>query len=139
MNAFVGFGTVEDFIEEMKQHYPCEPVRVDTIVIHGKPDPKYGIRIDTSGVMLALNAGDEILYAFIPVARVQWMGNTSLTRDEEEADRRTLEVYRRIVERLRSLGIETRKGVYSFPQEMRLVMAEARFLKGETRGSLEAA
>ncbi|MBU0610229.1 MAG: hypothetical protein KKI08_20260 [Armatimonadetes bacterium] len=97
-------------------------VRVETLHLPGAPG-EYGIRLDRFGVMVSARVGGEVRYAWVVIGSQQRLYDTVMS--DKEVPGRTEAAYHQIVTWLQGQGFETRHGSYSFPVDLRLMVAAA--------------
>jgi hypothetical protein len=118
---YAGFGTLEQLVEDLRQDN-IQQVRVETLHLPGAPGD-YGIRLDRFGVMVSARVDGEVRYAWVVVGSQQRLYDTAMS--DKDVPGRTEAAYAQIVGWLREQGFETRHGSYSFPVDLRLMVAAA--------------
>ena len=124
---YAGFGTLEQLVEDLKQD-GARQVRVDHLHIPGAPG-EYGVRLDRFGVMVSARVDGEVRYAWLVIGGQQRLCDTVMSG--QEVPRQTEAAYRQIVAWLQEQGLETRHGSYSFPVDLRLMVAAAECIERE--------
>ena len=118
---YVGFGTLEELVEDLQKDH-VHQVRVDRICLPGSPG-SYGVQLDRFGVMVSARVGREVRYAWIVTGGQQRLADTVMSGQDVPA--RTEAAHDRSVAWLHEQGFETRRGSYSFPTNLRLMVAVA--------------
>jgi len=118
---YVGFGTLEQLVEDLKED-GIRLARVETLHLPGAPG-EYGIRLDRFGVMVSARADGEVRYAWVVVGSQQRLYDTVMS--DKDVPGRTEAAYHQIIGWLREQGFEARHGSYSFPVDLRLMVAAA--------------
>ena len=118
---YVGFGTLEQLVGDLAQD-GIHQVRVDHIHLPGTPG-EYGVRLDRFGVMVSARADGEVRYAWVLVGGQQRLYDTVMS--DKEVPGRTEAAYHQIVAWLQEQGFQARHGSYSFPVDLRLMVATA--------------
>jgi hypothetical protein len=124
---YAGFGTLEQLVEDLQQD-GVRQVRVDHLHIPGAPG-EYGVRLDRFGVMVSVRVDGEVRYAWLVIGGQQRLCDTVMSG--QEVPDRTEAAYRQIVAWLQGQGLETRRGSYSFPADLRLMVAAAECIERE--------
>lgn len=127
MTAYAGFGALEQLVDDL-QRDEVRQVRVDHLHIPGAPG-EYGVRLDRFGVMASARVDEEVRYAWVIVGGQQRLCDTVMSG--QEVPDRTEAAYRQIVAWLQGQGLETRHGSYSFPVDLRLMVAAAECIERE--------
>ena len=118
---YVGFWTLEELVEDLQQD-SIHQVRVDRICLPGASG-SYGVHLDRFGVMVSARVGGEIRYAWIVTGGQQRLADAVMSG--EDVPTRTEAAHDWIVVWLHEQGFETRRGSYSFPTNLRLMVAVA--------------
>ena len=118
---YAGFGTLEELVADIEQD-GVRRVRVETLHLPGAPG-EYGIRLDRFGVMVSARVDGEIRYAWVVTGSQQRIYDSVMS--DKDVPGRTEAAYQQIVDWLQARGIETRRGSYSFPVDLRLMAAAA--------------
>jgi hypothetical protein len=116
---FVGFGTLEELVDEVQE--AGVPVRVSSISMPGGSSEDGVIRSESHGIMVTARVGDEILYAWVRVGGVQYLGDTIASGKHVPA--RAKRAYQVIVRWLIDQGVQVRQGLYCWPEAMTLIKA----------------
>ncbi len=118
---YVGFGTLEELVDDLQRDRVLQ-VRVDHICLPGSPG-SHGVQLDRFGVMVSARVGGEVRYAWIVTGGQQRLADTVMTG--QDVPTQTEAAYGRIVAWLHEQGFETRRGSYSFPAGLRLMVSVA--------------
>jgi hypothetical protein len=118
---YIAFGTLEEMADDMQKDH-VQQVRVDRICLPGSPG-SYGVQLDRFGVMVSARVGEEVRYAWIVTGGQQRLADTVMSGQDVPV--RTETAHERIVAWLHEQGFETRHGSYSFPTNLRLMVAVA--------------
>lgn len=124
---YAGFGTLEQLVEDLQQD-GVRQARVDHLHIPGAPG-EYGVRLDRFGVMVSARVDGEVRYAWPVIGGQQRLCDTVMSG--QEVPGQTEAAYRQIVAWLQDQGLETRHGSYSFPADLRLMVAAAECIERE--------
>jgi len=125
--VYAGFGTLEQLVEDLQQD-EVRTVRVDHLHMPGAPG-EYGVRLDRFGVMVSARVDGEVRYAWVVVGGQQRLYDTVMSG--QEVPGQTEAAYGRIMAWLGEQGFKTRSGSYSFPADLRLMVAAAECLDRE--------
>lgn len=124
---YAGFGTLEQLVEDLQQD-EVRKVRVDHLHVPGVPE-EYGVRFDRFGVMVSARVDGEVRYAWVVIGVQQRLYDTVMSG--KEVPGQTEAAYRQVVAWLQDQEFETRSGSYSFPADLRLMVAAAECLERE--------
>ena len=122
---YAGFGTLEELVADLEQD-GVHRVRVETLHLPGAPGES-GIRLDRFGVMVSARVDGEIRYAWVVTGSQQRIYDSVMS--DKDVPGRTEAAYQQIVNWLQARGIETRRGSYSFPVDLRLMAAAAECMR----------
>jgi hypothetical protein len=125
--VYAGFGTLEQLVEDLKQD-GVHRVRVDHLYIPGVAE-ECGVRFDRFGVMVTARVDGEVRYAWLVIGVQQRLYDTVMSG--QEVPGQTEAAYRQVVAWLQDQEFETRSGSYSFPADLRLMVAAAECLERE--------
>lgn len=130
----LSFGTIEDLVEELKDHPPdAGVVRVDSCLEESKSD-KSGLGVRIASVLVTASRKEELLVANLITTYVQTV-NGRVWREEEAAlaDENNQEARRIIEEQFREAGLALRPGAYAVPHDLILYRATSQRIGFEDR------